>query len=227
MLLTMELVKDTEECVRWKQGRGWVYQLLIDFLGSPPSLSLVAQWRQHMVTREEILLTEGGQLLKNYLSNIMPGQLVKICEVEKEEYQRLFHCMRPIFRSLCESDYVSRLREKKVDCTANVREMYVQSGIAFNKLNHEQDDNISLELEYMAILAERTSDDRRIRTAQLELIDDQIRFLDEHLIQWIPTFGEDLMCLAQSSVYTAIGSILRDFIPYDMIMLRSWRENLS
>ena len=227
MLLTMELVKDTEEYVRWKQGRGWVYQLLIDFLGSPPSLSLVAQWRQHMVTREEILLTEGGQLLKNYLSGIIPGQLVKICEVEKAEYQRLFHCMRPIFPSLCESDYVSRLREKNVDCTAEVREIYVQSGIAFNKLNHEQDDNISLELEYMAILAERTSDDRRIRMAQLELIDDQIQFLEEHLIKWIPTLGEDLMCLAQSPVYTAIGSILKDFITYDMAMLHGWREELT
>jgi TorA maturation chaperone TorD len=227
MTITMELMKDSEECILWKQGRGWVYQLLIDFLGNPPSLSLIAQWRAHVVTREESVLTEGGQLLKGYLSNIMPGQLVVVCVEEKAEYQRLFNCMHPIFPSLCESEYVSNMRGKNVDYTAAIREFYVQSGIAFNKLNHEQDDNIWIELEYMAILAERTSDDRRIRTAQLELIDDQIRFLEEHLIKWMPSFGEDLVGLAQSPIYKAIGSILRDFIPHDIAMLRSWKEDLS
>ncbi|MHA0856287.1 TorD/DmsD family molecular chaperone [Paenibacillus sp. CMAA1364] len=227
MSLTMELLKDTEECVRWRQGRVWVYQLLIDFLARHPRMSLVTQWRHHMITREETLLTAGGQLLRNYLNDIMPGQLVKICEIEKHEYQRLFHSMHPIFPSLCERDYVVKLKGKDVDWTSDIREIYVQSGISFNKLNHEQDDNIWIELEYMAILAERTIDGRRIRTAQLALIDDQIRFLERHLMSWVPRFGEDLMYMAQSPLYKAIGSILKDFIPNDMEMLRLWREQLT
>ncbi|AOZ93181.1 TorD/DmsD family molecular chaperone [Paenibacillus crassostreae] len=227
MNMTMELSKDSEECTLWKKRRGWMYQLLIDFLGNSPSLSLISQWRQHMVTREDVLLTEGGQRLIHYFSNIHPSQLIEISEVEKKEYRRLFEGTQPLFPSLCESSYISKVREKQVDCTADIREVYVRSGIAFNKLSHEHDDYILIELEYMAILAERTSDHRRIRIAQLSLIDDQIKFLEDHVMNWVPIFGEDLMNETHSPIYTEIGSILRDFITYDRRMLHTWRENLS
>lgn len=227
MTMILEMTRDSEECLRWKQGRGWVYQLLIDFLGNAPSLSLVAQWRHHMVTRDEAILTEGGQMLKDYLSSIMPEQYTEVCEVEREEYERLFGSVQPEFPSLCESDYRSMLSKNSVDCTFDICHMYAQSGIVFNKVHLEQDDHVSIELEYMAILGERTLDGKRLRASQQSLIDSQIQFLEQHLLKWIPSLAEDLCSLARTPMYKGIGSILKEFIPYDMEMLRTWRADLD
>lgn len=227
MVTSLEMVRDSEECIRWKQGRGMVYQLLIDFLGNPPSLSMVAQWRQYMVVREESLLTAGGRILKNYMSSITPEQYTAICEMEKEEYYRLFDSVRPIVPSLCESDYRSKLNKNTIDCTLDISNMYAQSGIVFNKLHLEQDDHISIELEYMAVLGDRMLDDRRLRTSQQALIDSQIEFLEQHLTQWIPSLADELYTKSRTPMYRAIGCILKEFLPHDIEMLRSWRAALD
>ncbi len=227
MTMTLEMVRDYEECIRWKQGRGWVYQLLIDFLGNPPSLSLIAQWQKHMVTREESVLTKEGQKLKDYFSNTMPRQFTEVCEVERTEYHRLFEGVRPILPSLCESDYRSMLNKNSVDYTLDIRNMYAQSGIVFNKLHLEQDDHVSIELEFMAVLGERMSDDIRLRTSQQSLIDSQIQFLEQHIMTWVPSLAEVLCNQARTPIYRSLGFILKEFLPYDIAMLHSWRADLE
>jgi len=227
MTMTLEMVRDSEECIRWKQGRGWVYQLLIDFFENRPSLSLIAQWQKHLVTREEAVLTKEGQKLKSYLSNTMPEHFMEICKVERAEYHRLFEGVRPILPSLCESDYRSMLGENSVDYTSDIRNRYVQSGIVFNKLHFEQDDHISIELEYMAVLGERMSDDLCLRASQHALMDSQIQFLEQHVMQWVPSVAEALCKEARSPIYRSLGYILKEFLPYDIAMLRSWRAELD
>ncbi|OAB42874.1 TorD/DmsD family molecular chaperone [Paenibacillus glacialis] len=227
MTMTLEMVRELEEYVRWKQGRGWVYQLLIDFLGNPPSLSLIALWQKHMVNREEAVLTQEGQKLKDYLSEMMPKQFTQVCEVERAEYHRLFEGIRPIVPSLCESDYRSILSKNSVDFTLDISNMYAQSSIVFNKLHHEQDDHISIELEFMAVLGERMSDDIRLRTSQQLLIDTQIQFLEQHVMKWVPSLADVLCKQAQTPVYRSLGYIIQEFLPYDIAMLRSWRAELD
>ncbi|WP_084402840.1 TorD/DmsD family molecular chaperone [Paenibacillus antarcticus] len=227
MTMTLVMVRDSEECVRWKQGRGWVYQLLIDFLRNRPRLSLIAQWQKHMAMREEVFLTKEGQKLKDYLSNTMPEQLTKLCEVERAEYHRLFEGVRPIFPSLCENDYRSMLSKNSVDYMLDIRNRYAQSGIVFNKLVLEQDDHISIELEYMAVLGERMSDDVCLRASQHALMDSQIQFLEQHVMQWVPSVAEALCKEARSPIYRSLGYILQEFLPYDIAMLRSCRAELD
>lgn len=227
MTMTLDRVEVTEECLRWKQGRGWVYQLLIDFLGNRPRLSLITQWHQYMVTREGTLLTEGGRTLKDYLSNITPVEFIQLCEMEKKEYFRLFDSNQPAIPTLHECDYRSRIGKKNVDCMLDIRNRYANSGIVFNKLSLEQDDHISIELEYMAILGERMLDVRRLRTSQQILVDSQIQFLEQHIMKWIPSLADDLLNHAQTPMYRGLGVVLKEFIPYDMEMLMSWRASLE
>jgi len=227
MTMILEMVREPEECIRWKQGRGWVYQLLIDFLGNPPSLSLIAQWQKYMVTREEAVLTKEVQKLRDYFSKTMPRQFTEVFKAERAEYHRLFAGVRPIFPSLCESDYRSMLSKKSVDCTLDIRNMYAESGIVFNKLHLEQDDHISIELEFMAILGERMSDDIRVRTSQQTLIETQIQFLEQHIMKWVPSLAEILCNQARTPIYRILGFILKEFLPYDTAMLHSWKADLQ
>lgn len=179
-----------------------------------------------MMLRDEVAITEGGRKLRNLLSSIDPQQLVERCVTEEAEYRRLFDSGHPIFPSLCEGAYRGMKGKAIVECTLGIREMYADHGIVFNKLDHEQDDHIVLELEFMAVLVERTLDANRIRSSQLELIDSQIQFLDRHLLQWTPQLAEDISFIARSTLYIEVANVLKEFIVYDMQMLRAWRASM-
>ncbi|AJS60427.1 TorD/DmsD family molecular chaperone [Paenibacillus sp. IHBB 10380] len=226
MTMTIESLEVSKVSLNWLQGRGWGYQLLIDFLGGPPSLSLIAQWRQYMMMRDDVVLTEGGRKLQQLLSEIVPQQLMEVCIAEETEYRRLFDSETSIFPSLCESTYRGMKGKDLAECMLNIHEMYAHHGIVFNKLDHEQDDHIILELEFMAVLVERTLDTKRIRSSHLELIDSQIQFLDRHLLQWTPQLAEDISFITRSPLYIEVANILKEFIAYDMQMLRTWRASM-
>ncbi|MGF7049030.1 TorA maturation chaperone TorD [Paenibacillus sp. DS2015] len=226
MTMTIESLDESKVCLKWIEGRGWGYQLLIDFLGGPPSLSLIAQWRQYMMMRDEIVLTEGGQKLQQLLSGIAPQQLMEVCMTEESEYRRLFDSENSMFPSLCESVYRGLKGEDLANCMMDIHEMYAHHGIVFNKLNHERDDHIVLELEFMAVLVERTLDSKRIHSSHLELIDSQIQFLDQHLLQWVPLLAEDLSFITRSPLYMEVANVLKEFITDDMKMLCAWRASM-
>lgn len=69
-----------EACSRWLESRGLIYQLLVDFYGRKPSLSLVAQWSRNREMSVAAEMTEGGRELKRYLCSQEPSMLPAICE---------------------------------------------------------------------------------------------------------------------------------------------------
>lgn len=220
----VETFRESREAERWQQGRSWIYQLLIDMLGQPPSVSIIAQWQHHVMKRGDVILTDGGEELKQNLSGIKQGQFLRRCEEEMNEYRRLFDCERAIFPYPCEGAYRAIAGKAPRISSQLIRNQYSQSGIVFNKINQEQDDHIVLELEFMAILIERSMDERATERAIKELLDAQIEFLENHLLQWAPQFGDSLAEMARTPLYMLLGKILAEFIPYDLAMLRDWRE---
>lgn len=218
-------VETTTEQVRWLDLRGWVYQLLMDFLSRPPRMSLVAQWRGVVELRDAIPKSEGGRLLRSYLASIAEEDFRRVCYAEAEEFERLFMGHNAKLAS-CEAVYRSRTEGADAfACISDIGTIYAQSGVAFNKLNGERDDHIALELEFMAVLAEGMLNKGNLPQSCLELVDTQIVFLESHLLKWTPQFADDLAANTTSPLYTGLALLIKEFLAHDLKELQAWRTS--
>ncbi|WP_106767308.1 TorD/DmsD family molecular chaperone [Paenibacillus faecalis] len=205
-------------CHRWLENRGMIYQLLTEFLGHWPTLSLVAHWSRSSGIGKAAELTCGGRELMQYLTGRSPEELVRICEREGAEYRKLQQYSKQ--RPFAESSYSSySCREQ------DLSDFYASAGIAFKKVNGEPDDHISIELEFMTILHDRMLNCAYSEDTTLHLIDRQIKFLEEHLLSWTPEMCRVLSTITTSPLYLAVSSMLEQFLEYDLSMLRTWRQS--
>lgn len=208
---------------RWLESRGLIYQLLTDFFGRKPTLSLVAQWignRQIGVAAE---MTEGGRELKRYLYSQEPQELPMICMKESEEYCRLMN--EGTVKASVPRE-AAHLGLEKDFCNV-ISNVYASAGIVFNKCNGEVDDHIAIELEFMAVLHERMLYNSFSVRSAMELLEIQEAFLEEHLLRWTPKFCEELRAATDSPLYLGLSRMLEEFLPQDLQQLRVWKASLQ
>lgn len=227
-MLSRESVNVPEELARWMEVRGWVYQLLVDFLGRPPRMSLIAQWRSRLEHKQIIPVCQGGKRLQEYLERIPEDALRRVCAEETEEFKRLFagHDAKVQTR---ESLY--RARTEGVNgfaCLTEVRDMYMDRGVVFNKISGEQDDSIAMELEFMAVMSEKMLTKIHLQESFKRQINAQIHFLENHLLKWVPAFSADLRAATSSSLYMGLVELLNEFLTMDLEQLhRCRRESVA
>ncbi|WP_019914965.1 TorD/DmsD family molecular chaperone [Paenibacillus sp. HW567] len=208
---------------RWLESRGLIYQLLVDFYGRNPSLSLVAQWSRNQKISVAADMTEGGRELKRYLCSQEPSALPQICERENLEYMRLMNERAASTIIAREAAELGREQE-----FSNVlSDVYASAGIVFKKCGGEADDHISIELEFMAVLHERMLHNSFSIRSAMELLEIQESFLEEHLLKWTPQFCERLNAATDSPLYLGLSHMLQEFLPYDLQMLRAWKASLE
>jgi len=98
----------------------------------------------------------------------------------------------------------------------------VKKFIEATGLNYEADykgmpDHISVEFEFMAALIRREkqawveSDEKSARSC----VSVQKKFLEEHLIQWIPDFCDKVVQQAELPFYRAVAELTRSFIDFE------------
>lgn len=208
---------------RWLESRGLIYQLLVDFLGRKPSLSLVAQWSRNGQMSVAAEMTEGGRELKRYLCSQEPSKLPHICEQEAREYKRLMH--EQLVRSFVPRE-AAMLGYAEDFCNV-LSDVYTSAGIVFNKCNGEADDHIAIELEFMAVMHERMLFNSFSIRSAMELLEIQEAFLEEHLLKWTPLFCEKLNTSTDSPLYLGLCHMLEEFLPMDLQMLRAWKSSLE
>ena len=215
---TVPSIMIPEAFSRWLDSRGLIYQILVDFLGRKPTLSLVAQWRSNRQMGVAAEMTEGGRELKRYLCSQEPSQLPHICEKESLEYKRLLNAQT--VHSLVPRE--AAILGYEEDFCNVLSDVYTSAGIVFNKCNGEADDHIAIELEFMAVMHERMLYNSFSIRSAMELLDIQVAFLEEHLLKWTPTFCEKLNASTDSTLYLGLSHMLEEFLPLDLQMLRAW-----
>lgn len=225
-MLSRESVSIPEEQARWMEVRGWVYQLLVDFLGRPPRMSQIAQWRRRLEHKQMIPVCQGGKRLQEYLERISEGDLRRICAEEVEEYKMLFAGHDAKVQT-CESLY--RARTEGVNgfaCLTEVRDMYMDRGVVFNKISGERDDSIAMELEFMAVMSEKMLTKVHLPDSLKRQLDAQIHFLEQHLLKWVPAFSADLKAATPSPLYIGLAELLDEFLVLDLEHLHQWRKRI-
>lgn len=208
---------------RWLESRGLIYQILVDFYGRKPALSLVAQWSRNRQMSMAAEMTEGGRELKRYLCSQEPAMLPQICEKESLEYNRLMN-------ERAVSSFVPReaaqLGREKEFCNV-ISDVYASAGIVFKKCGGEADDHIAIELEFMAVMHERMLYNSFSVRSAMELLEIQETFLEEHLLKWTPQFCERLNAVTDSPLYLGLSHMLEEFLPMDLQMLKGWKSYLE
>ncbi len=124
------------------------------------------------------------------------------------EYTRLFIGPYKLPCPPWESVYTSGKRLMMQDAYDEVKDLYNEVGL---KIDHSDimPDHIGAELNFLAVLYEKLNRDSERRSYYRDMAK---RFMDEHLMRWIPQFILDMEEATNLIFYKALAQATRDFL---------------
>jgi len=151
-------------------------------------------------------------------------------EIEKlaAEYASLFLGVGSKTVSPCESVYLSKSRMLYQSSIFEVQQLYGEAGMIKSDQYSEPDDHIAVELMYMARLCEMTKEVDKTETGQAHrYLSLQQKFLQDHLLKWVPRFSQDLIDTAPPGFYKAVAYLLKGYTQIDNSLIELMIQELS
>lgn len=147
-------------------------------------------------------LRVGFELLKKYMKNCKDTD--EVHERLRDEHTRLFIGPGASPVPPYESMYVDG--KMRSNALLEVKQVYRESGVG--KQNYpEPEDHIAFELRFMHHLCENGE------------LGTQRRFMDKHLMRWVPRFCDDLFASEHSDFYKGIAKITKGFLAFDSAVI--------
>jgi TorA maturation chaperone TorD len=165
---------------------------------------------------ENLLIQEGISLTNQFLEQSdIPFE--ELLDALRWDYTRLFIGPEKLPAPPWESVYLSRDRLLFQKQTMQVRRIYRKFGYVPSNHPHEADDHLGLELDFMFRLASQTKEDidQKEFDSALDLLKDQSSFLEEHLLEWVPLFVEDVLKSAETLFFQGMAKILQGYLEQD------------
>ena len=174
------------------------------------------------------LATNFNDLLKS-LTEIDMGNRKPSKEEMDQDYANLFLGTGPHPAFPYESVYLSPNRCLMDEPYDQVIKEYRAYGVRKATNFKEPEDHLAVELAFMARLCEDTA--TAFGQADLskgtELLPAQRRFLEAHLLSWVPAFTEDVLRGARTEVYQNVAKFTRAFISFDHQLLACLSSSLE
>lgn len=120
-----------------------------------------------------------------------------------------------------ESVYTSPKGLVMQDSRDEVLAVYRSEGVDKNVRWKEPEDHLAPELEFMAILCQRTAEalQKGDESRAVALLETQRAFLNDHLLIWTPRFCELVPRYARTEFYKAFAQLLLAFLREDQALL--------
>ena len=168
-------------------------------------------------------VTEGLRLLSASLKPFRQGVPDDDLERVQWDYTRMFTGPGMPKAPPWESYYRTEERIVFSRYTLEVRACYERFGLVSEHKDHEPDDHIGLELEFMAHLCDRCMEALREgdRRAAVTTLDAQREFLDHHLLLWAPLFCRDVCNNAESDFFLGMARLTEGFLDGDREFLEA------
>ncbi len=180
---------------------------------------------------------EAVESWRELLSEDVPDSLLKLkdaldkidlnSEEESEdllwEFTRLFIGPYKLPCPPWESVYTSGRRLMMQEAHDEVQDFYSEVGLKIGNPNI-MTDHIGAELNFLAVLHEKMDHDPEKRSYYMDIAK---RFLDEHVMRWIPQFTQDMEGAANSTLYKALAQATRDFVMTECNFLDKVAGDLS
>ncbi|MBI2894006.1 MAG: molecular chaperone TorD family protein [Deltaproteobacteria bacterium] len=122
-------------------------------------------------------------------------------EAIRRDYVALFVGPRKKLAPPWESVYRSPGRLVMQEPEREVVRAFAEQRVGFEGMGQKPADHIALELQFVALLLERSAHKRAARAALR-------RFLDQHILQWVPAFAADVRKHAKTDLWRAAGQVL-------------------
>ncbi len=153
---------------------------------------------------------EGAKKIKSWIEGFQ-GNLDEIFDRVEGDYVHLFIGPGPAKVAPWESVYVKEGRLIFQESTLQVRSWYNRFGLVSEHFKNEPDDNIGLELVFMAHLAHHalTAFEKHDYETFNNALDAQRDFGMQHLFVWAPIFCKHLHENAKTDFFKGIALVLR------------------
>ena len=184
--------------------------------------------RMALPTRTDLPdISEGYQMLKSFLDHITEKTVTDLAV----DYAGIFlgagttqNCAYPY-----ESVYTSPLRLVMQDARDQVLKLYRQNGLSRAKEFKEPEDHIAFELEFMSYLCQKTTKALKAKDKALVLyyLRKQKRFLEEHLVVWVPAFCTDVQRIARSDFYKAIARLTIGYLHLEQELIAELMDEIK
>jgi len=167
---------------------------------------------------EEVI--QGFRILSRTLHPLHKGTEKDLENLQADYFQLFIGAGMPLAPPW-ESYYRTEERIMFSEYTLEVRAQYERFGLISENRGKEPEDHIGLELEFMACLCDRAFHLLRkgdTRGAAV-IFENQKRFLDEHLLQWVPGFCRDVRRYAETDFYAGMARLTQGFLTWDRLFL--------
>lgn len=210
---TLEMSNPGQESVQVLTGEALFLSMLGRLLYAP----LEKEWLQTLL-REEVFsetpfgwerpeIAAGMTLLQGWAQEVGETLSDEQFELLKGDEVRLFIGTPSVIAPLWESSYFSEERLLFQEQTLQVRAWYNRFGLQAEKLYHEPDDHIGLELNFLSHLALQAV--QSFENGQPEdysrYVKAQKEFLSQHLLYWGPAFCSQVVKYAHTRFYQGIA----------------------
>lgn len=201
--------------------------LIYNFLGSIYKQGVTADILNFMADKEAMddlaeiidnsLWKQGIRLLQQEISD----KVQESCYLDElnEEYTELFIGPGHLEAPPWESVYLTREHLLFGEPTFKVRNFYHSFGIECSTGENEPDDHIGLELLFMAKLIEKTLANIAENKSIKKEIMGQKNFLEEHIMQWVPAFCNDLRKAAKHKFFYQLATITLGWLEAELVYL--------
>lgn len=191
-------------------GRAAVYSLLAAGFGIPGEQRL-SQLRSRLLPAVSVI---GLPAPVDGLLATLPSTLPRDIERFRDDHMALF----PPIASRDAPGYETAYRGddifQQADLLADVAGFYKAHGLRAGGSERERPDHITVELEFMAVLARKTLHALRSgRSEDAEICDEMSAlFLRDHLGCWGPGFGRRVAAMSTSPWYRNLGELLAAWV---------------
>jgi len=164
-------------------------------------------------------IAEGVKDIEKFIGESENANVKGLCGKLSVEYTRLFRGVKRFYGPPppYESVYVERglvMGESSV----KVSEEYAKAGVTIpNQHKGEPPDHIGFELDFMRHLCCKEAQAWKSNAFchAIKSLEKQKKFIDEHLIKWVPNFCDEVLKEAKIEFYKGIAKITKSFVQFD------------
>lgn len=203
-------------------ARHYLYAAFQRLFGGKPTKEMLEVLDSELLMEScRLLKLEAPESLRKLLKSALQNDAA-ISSLQ-EEYTRLYIGPAKLPASPWESVYRSSESALFQRSTLAVRNAYRTQGFLPQEYPRVADDHISLEVGFLAALAQRAlnalvSEDSSVCVTSLEASKD---FLEQHLCTWISSYAQDLKKSAEDSVYLEAVFLLISLTQNDLRFSKS------
>ncbi len=167
-------------------------------------------------------LNEGYKLIKEYLEDYE----IEMHDYLDADFAKIFlgaGINKGDYAFPYESVYTSQRKILMQEATDEVKYIYYKKGIQKSTSNEISEDHISLELEFMSYLcneAANFAENEETEKFKNSLVE-QKSFLDEHILNWVNDFCNDIEKFAETKFYLGISKITRGYLESEEKLLKN------